>query len=98
MVYSWQNQSLCRVIRAQAKQENRSPTTRLGAFSQASFHFLNCKLRYMPEEGAWVAQLIKHLPSAQVMISESWDRAPRWASCSGGSLLLPLLMLSLTLK
>ena len=41
--------------------------------------------------GTWVAQLVKHLPSAQVMISrESWDRAPCWALCSAGSLLLPL--------
>ena len=30
------------------------------------------------------------LPSAQVMISVSWDQAPSWALCSMGSLLLPL--------
>lgn len=41
----------------------------------------------------WVAPLVKHLPSAQVMISGSWDRGPRWAPCSVGSLLLPLLLL-----
>ena len=29
--------------------------------------------------GPWVAQLIKRLPAAQVMISGSWDQAPRWA-------------------
>ena len=26
--------------------------------------------------GAWVAQSVKRLPSAEVMISGSWDRAP----------------------
>jgi len=40
--------------------------------------------------GAWVAQSVKHLPSAQVTISGSWDRVLRWALCSAGSLLLPL--------
>ena len=29
--------------------------------------------------GAWVAQSVKHLPSAQVMISRFWDRVPRGA-------------------
>lgn len=54
--------------------------------------------------GAWVAQLVKNLPLAQVMIPGvlgSWDQAPHWAPCSAGSLhlplpqLLPLLVLSL---
>ena len=40
--------------------------------------------------GALVAQLVKCLLSAQVMISGSWDRALRRAPCSLGSLLLPL--------
>ena len=40
--------------------------------------------------GHLVAQSVKCLPSAQVMISESWGRALRWAPCSAGSLLLPL--------
>ena len=56
--------------------------------------------------GDWVAQSVKHLPSAQVMISGSWDRAP----CGGGfphsagslllphPLLLPLLVLSFSLS
>ena len=39
--------------------------------------------------GRLVAQWVKPLPSAQVMISESWDRAPHWALCSTGSLLPP---------
>ena len=41
-------------------------------------------------EGAWVAQLVKRLPSAQVMILESLDRVPHRAPCLAGSLLLPL--------
>ena len=44
--------------------------------------------------GAWVAQLVKCLPSAQVKISGSWDGASRWAPCSMGSLLLPSLYCS----
>ena len=40
----------------------------------------------------WMAQSVKHLSSAGVMISRSWDQAPHWALCSVGSLLhlLPL--------
>lgn len=37
---------------------------------------------------------LEPLPSAQVMISGSWDGAPHWALCSAGSL-LPFLSLSL---
>jgi len=37
-----------------------------------------------------VAQSAKRLPSAQVMISGSWDRVLPQAPCSAGSLLLPL--------
>jgi len=40
--------------------------------------------------GAWVAQLVKRLPSAQVMVPGSWDGAPHWAPCLAGGLLLPL--------
>ena len=40
--------------------------------------------------GACLAQSVKCLPSAQVMIPGSWNGAPRWAPCSAGSLLLPL--------
>ena len=39
---------------------------------------------------AWVAQSVKHLPSAQVMISGSWDWVPHGVPYSAGSLLLPL--------
>ena len=41
-------------------------------------------------QGAWVAQWVKCLPSAQVMIPRSWDWAPHRALCLVGSLLLPL--------
>ena len=40
--------------------------------------------------GTWVPQWVKPLLSAQVMISGSWDQAPRWALHSVGSLLPPL--------
>ena len=40
--------------------------------------------------GAWVAQSVKHLPLAQVVVTESWDQDPSQAPCSVGSLLLPL--------
>ena len=39
---------------------------------------------------AWVAQLVKHLCLAGVMILGSWDPTLRQALCSSGSLLLPL--------
>ena len=47
--------------------------------------------------GTWVAQLVNCLPSAQVMIPGSWDRAPHRTPCSVGSLLLPLPLLLLLL-
>ena len=37
-----------------------------------------------------MAQLVKCLPSAQIMISRSWNGALCWALCSAGSLLLSL--------
>ena len=40
--------------------------------------------------GAWVAQSVKHLLLAQVMIPESLNQNPLWALCSVGSLLPPL--------
>jgi len=59
--------------------------------------------REMVIRGAWVAQLVKRLPSAQVTIPESWDGFLHWDPCSAGSPLLPLccspqLMLSLSLS
>jgi len=42
---------------------------------------------------AWVAQMVKRLPSVQVMIPGSWVPAPRRAPCSVGSLLVPLPLL-----
>ena len=40
--------------------------------------------------GTWVAQWVKPLPSAPVVIPESWDQALHRALCSAGSLLPPL--------
>ena len=40
--------------------------------------------------GSWVAQSVKRLPLAQVMISGSRDQAPHRAPCSVANLLLPL--------
>ena len=37
-----------------------------------------------------MAQMVKHLPLAQVIIPGSWDRALRQALWSVGNLLLPL--------
>ena len=41
-------------------------------------------------KGAWVAQLVNHLPAAQVIIPGFWDRVPHRAPCSVESLLYPL--------
>jgi len=55
-------------------------------------------------EGRLGGSVVERLPSAQVMVPGSWDRAPHRAPCSAGSLLLPLplllplLMLSLSLS
>ena len=55
-------------------------------------------------EGCLGGSVLGHLPSAQVMISGSWNGDPCWAPCSVGSLLLPLplplppLMLALSLS
>ena len=46
------------------------------------------QLRNYSSWGAWVAQSVKQLPPAQIMIPGSWDRALRQAPCSVGSLLL----------
>ena len=39
--------------------------------------------------GTWVAQLVKHLPLAQVMVPGSWDQVQHRAAYSVGSLLFP---------
>lgn len=44
----------------------------------------------LPASGAWGAQWVKPLPSAQVMIPQSWDRVPLRAPCSVESLFLSL--------
>ena len=49
--------------------------------------------------GTWVAQLVKCLALAQVMILECQDRTPHHrAPCSAESLLLPLALLILLNK
>ena len=40
-----------------------------------------------------MAQLVKHLPLAQVLIPESQDQAPHWVPHSVGSVLVPLPLL-----
>ena len=48
------------------------------------------RLYKMQVPGAWVAQAVKHLPLAWVMISGSWDQVLHRAPCSEGRPLLPL--------
>ena len=59
-------------------------------------------LKIWQNRGTWVAPSVKHLPWAQVMIQESWDRTLHLVPCSVENLLLPLsltlLMLSLSLS
>ena len=47
-------------------------------------------IKNLDYRGTWVAQSVKHLPSAHVMIPGSWDRVPHGALWSTGSLRLPL--------
>ena len=76
----------------------------LSCFSIIKGHIFSSKLKQKkkvtPFWGAWVAQLVKRLSSAQVMIPGSWDGAPCWAPCSAWSLvlLLPLAPCALSLK
>lgn len=48
--------------------------------------------------GAWVAQLVWHLSSVQVLILGFWDGALRQYPCSVANLLLPLLLWSCCLS
>ena len=50
-------------------------------------------LQKLLRRGLRVAQFVKHLPLAQVMIPGSWDGALRQGPGSLGSLLLPLPLL-----
>ena len=47
--------------------------------------------------GTWVVQLVKHLPSAQIMILGSWDRALRLGSVLSGTFAAPSVCCSLCL-
>ena len=42
-------------------------------------HFLGVFKNFI-FRGNWVAQSVKHLPVAQVLILWCWDRAPKWGS------------------
>uniref|UniRef100_M3Z7Y0 Uncharacterized protein n=1 Tax=Mustela putorius furo TaxID=9669 RepID=M3Z7Y0_MUSPF len=61
-----------------------------------SLVLMTARIRIWSHPGARVAQWVKPLPSAQVMISGSWDRVPHRVLCSAGSL-LPSLSLCLPL-
>ena len=76
-------------IRERQLSYRRSPT-------QFSLKFVILLVINTWSMGAWVAQWVKPLPSAQVMISGSWDQGPHRALCSAGSL-LPSLSLCLPL-
>ena len=57
--------------------------------------WMNIVFKKLELRGAWGAQSVKHLPSAQVTILGSWDRAPSQAPLLL-SLPLPLLLLMLS--
>ena len=73
-----------------------------GACEIHPFHLVNVQnkvkkciqiLLFKKEGGAWVAQSVKLLPLAQVMIPGSWNWAQHQGPCSAGSLFLPLPLL-----
>nr|XP_054367840.1 uridine diphosphate glucose pyrophosphatase NUDT22 isoform X3 [Mirounga angustirostris] len=55
-------------------------------------------LQEICDEGAWVAQMVKRLPSAQVMVPGSWNRVPHRAPCSLGACFSLCLCVSLSLS
>ena len=61
-----------------------------GSLCHLGIHCCLCAEIKVALRGAWVAQSIRHLLSAQVMITGSWDQVQSQAPCSGKSLLLPL--------
>ena len=86
------NHGIWTLSRSQANQSQRmdliwtsnQPITTYGPYLDLKptnhniWPFLDLNIRNK-RRGAWVAQLVKPLPSAQVMIPESWDRAPHRA-------------------
>ena len=69
--------------------------TQLYGFVSVHIHCLKfqveivCCLNYVLWD-SWVAQVVERLPSAQVMMLGSWDRAPHQGPCMEKSLLISL--------
>ena len=82
--------SPCRQVGAGESWELPSSTLRSLLLEEGEEGGVAAELIKSSERGTWVAQSVKPLPLAWVMISGSWDRAPLRAPCSAGSLLLPL--------
>ena len=60
------------------------------SFKKVPISIVWVAIRNLYDWGAWVVQLVKHLPLVQVMIPGFWDQPPCQAPCSVVSLLLPL--------
>ena len=60
-------------------------------FSSTEWLRVGVEVKEMCFRSVSVAQLVKCLPSTQVMIPGSWDRAWRWAPCSVGESVSPSL-------
>ena len=69
------------------------PSTFLNLSLNIFLHILKRKYVYkkFKEQDPWVAQLVKRLPSDQVMISGSWGEFPSGAPCSAGESTSPSL-------